>query len=98
MRAVARERGFALLAVMLVLAIVGVVGAEFSYSMRQEASAARAYKELILASHLAESAVEQAIREIAGDYAAHAQAARAIACDHFEATRVLAPMLEAAGL
>jgi general secretion pathway protein K len=49
---------------MLVLAIVGVVGAEFSYSMRQEASAARAYKELILASHLAESAVEQAIREI----------------------------------
>jgi hypothetical protein len=38
-----------------------------------------------------------AVREIAADYATHSSAARAIACDHFEATRVLAPMLEAAG-
>ena len=59
-----RERGFALVAVLLVLAIVSVLGAEFAYSMRLEASAVRAYKETILAAHLAEAAVEQAIREI----------------------------------
>ncbi len=59
-----REPGFALVAVLLVLAILGIVGAEFSYSMRLEASAVRAYKGTILASHLAEAAVEQAIREI----------------------------------
>jgi len=58
------ERGFALLAVLLVLAIVGVVGAEFAYSMRLEASAVRAYKDTITASHLAEAGIEQAIREI----------------------------------
>jgi len=43
-----------------------------------------------------EDAVE-ALSEIAADYAAHAGAARAIACESFEATRVLRPMLEAAG-
>ena len=36
------ERGFALLMVLLVLALVAIVGAEFSYSMRLEASAVRA--------------------------------------------------------
>lgn len=61
--------GFALVAVMLVLALLGVVGAEFSYSMRLEASAVRAYKDAILATHLAEGAVEQAIREIVADAA-----------------------------
>jgi general secretion pathway protein K len=59
--------GFALVAVLLVLALLGVVGAEFSYSMRLEASAVRAYKDTILATHLAEAAIEQAIREIVAD-------------------------------
>jgi general secretion pathway protein K len=61
--------GFALVAVLLVLALLGVVGAEFSYSMRLEASAVRAYKDSILATHLAEAAIEQAIREIVADSA-----------------------------
>ena len=61
------ERGFALLIVLLVLALVAVVGAEFSYSMRLEASAVRAYKNGIIGQHLAETALEQAIREIVAD-------------------------------
>ncbi|MGH7323412.1 MAG: general secretion pathway protein GspK [Candidatus Rokuibacteriota bacterium] len=61
------ERGFALIAVLLVLALMGVVGAEFAFSMRLEASAVRAYKEAIAATHLAEAAIEQAVREIAAD-------------------------------
>lgn len=71
---IARDRtsdrpGFALVAVLLVLALLGLVGAEFSYSMRLEATAVRAYKEAILATHLAEAAVEQAIREIVAESA-----------------------------
>jgi general secretion pathway protein K len=58
------ECGFALLAVMLVMALLGVVLAEFAYSMRLEASMVRAYKESLIASHLAEAGVHQAIREI----------------------------------
>lgn len=58
------ERGFALLAVMLVLALLGVVVAELAFSMRLEASMVRAYKETVLATHLAEAGVEQAIREV----------------------------------
>jgi len=61
------ERGFALLVVLLVLALVAVVGAEFAYSMRLEASAVRAYKSGIIGVHLAETAIEQAIREIVAD-------------------------------
>ena len=68
-RAVGRpeERGFALVAVLLVLALVGTLGAEFAFSMRLEASAVRAYKESVTATHLAEAAVAQAMREIAGN-------------------------------
>lgn len=58
------ERGFALVAVLLVMAILGVVGAEFAYSMRLEASSSRAFKQRVIAGYLAEAAVEQAIREI----------------------------------
>lgn len=58
------ERGFALLAVMLVLALLGVVAAEFAYSMRLEAAMIRSYKEDVVGLHLAEAAVQQAIREI----------------------------------
>lgn len=61
------ERGFALIAVLLILAMVGVLGTEFAYSMRLEASAARAYKETVIAGHLAEAAVQQAVREIVSD-------------------------------
>jgi general secretion pathway protein K len=64
-----RERGFALLAVLLVLAFVAVIGAEFSYSMRLEATAARIYKETLIATHLAEAGLEQAIRELVADFA-----------------------------
>lgn len=60
------ERGFALIAVLLVLGLLGIVGAEFAYSMRLEASAVRAWKDSMGAAHLAEAGVEQAIREIAG--------------------------------
>ena len=59
-----RERGFALLAVMLVLALLGIVVGEFAFSMRLEASMVRSFKEGILATHLAEAGIHQAIREI----------------------------------
>ena len=62
------ERGFALLAVLLVLAIIGVLGAEFAYVTRLEASAVRAYKDGIAANHLAEAAIAQAIRELAQEW------------------------------
>lgn len=61
------ERGVALIVVLLVMAIVGVVGAEFAYSMRLEAAAVRAYKEGIVGNHLAEAAIAQATREIVAD-------------------------------
>ena len=61
------ERGFALLLILLVLALVAVVSAEFAYSMRLEAAAVRAYKNGLIGCHLAEAALEQAIREIVGD-------------------------------
>jgi general secretion pathway protein K len=62
------ERGFALLAVLLVLAIVGVLGTEFAYVTRLEASAVRAYKDSLAAAHLAEAAIAQAIRELASEW------------------------------
>ena len=63
------ERGFALIAVLLVLAFVAVIGAEFAYSMRLEATAARVYKETLIAGHLAEAGLEQAIRELVAEFA-----------------------------
>jgi general secretion pathway protein K len=63
------QRGFALVAVLLVLAFVAVIGAEFAYSMRLEATAARVYKETLIATHLAEAGLEQAIRELVADFA-----------------------------
>ncbi|HTO12968.1 MAG TPA: hypothetical protein VMQ51_15445 [Candidatus Binatia bacterium] len=62
------ERGFALIAVLLVLAFMAIIGAEFAFSMRLEATAARAYKENLIAAHLAEAGLEQAIREIVAEY------------------------------
>ena len=63
------ERGFALIAVLLVLALIGTLGAEFAFSMRLEASAVRNYKETVAATHLAEAGLAQAMREIAADAA-----------------------------
>ena len=68
MSAARSERGFALIAVLLVLAFVAIIGAEFAFSMRLEATAARVYKENLIAGHLAEAGLEQAIREIVADY------------------------------
>jgi general secretion pathway protein K len=65
-RPAATEGGFAMVAVLLVLALIGLLGAEFAYSMRLEARAARNYKETLAASHLAEAGLENAIREIVG--------------------------------
>lgn len=65
----AGERGFALLAVLLVLALLGVVGTEFAFSMRLEASMVRSYQDRIVARNLAEAGVEQAIREILSEAA-----------------------------
>ena len=58
-----------MIAVLLVLAFVAVIGAEFAYSMRLEASAARIYKETLIATHLAEAGIEQATRELAAEFA-----------------------------
>jgi general secretion pathway protein K len=60
------EGGFALVAVLLVLAIIGILSAEFAYSMRLEARAALTYKESVLGLHLAEAGVQNALRELVG--------------------------------
>ena len=61
------ERGFALLAVTLVLALLAIVVGEFAFSMRLEATMVRSYREEIVGRHLVEAAVQQAIREILTD-------------------------------
>jgi general secretion pathway protein K len=63
---VKNERGFALLAVMLVMTLLAIVVTELAMSMRLEASMVRSYKDVTLATHLAEAAVQQAAREILG--------------------------------
>jgi general secretion pathway protein K len=60
------ERGFALLSVMLVLALLAVVVTEFSMSARLESSMIRSYRDGVLATHLAEGAIQQALQEILG--------------------------------
>ena len=62
------QRGFALVAVLLVLAMLGALGAEFAYSMRLEAASVRVYRDTIIATHLAEAALAQAKNEIMGGY------------------------------
>jgi general secretion pathway protein K len=58
------ERGFALIAVLLVLALLAVVVTEFAFSARLETSMVRAYRDDVQARHLAEAGAQQAIREI----------------------------------
>jgi general secretion pathway protein K len=62
------QRGFALVAVLLVLGLLGIIGAEFGYSMRLEAEAMRAWRDSMRAAHLAEAGAEQALRELSGDF------------------------------
>lgn len=59
------ERGFVLLAVLLVLTVLAVVVTEGAFSARLEASMVRSYRDGVVGRHLAEAAVQQAIREIA---------------------------------
>jgi type II secretory pathway component PulK len=94
-RRLTSERGFALLLVLLVLALVAVVGAEFAYSMRLEASAVRAYKNGIIGSHLAETAIQQAIREIVAD-ASHVVEAKDGLLTFYTADRHALPRLSRA--
>ena len=61
------DRGFALLAVTLVLALLAVIVGEFAFSMRLEATMVRSYREEVIGRHLAEAAVQQAIRETLTD-------------------------------
>jgi general secretion pathway protein K len=60
------ERGVALIVVLLVLALLAVVVTESAYSARLEASMVRSYRDRVVAQHLAEAGVQQAIREILG--------------------------------
>jgi general secretion pathway protein K len=92
-RAGRNERGFALVAVLLVLTVLGIIGAEFAFSMRLEASAVRAYKDSVTGMHLAEAAVEQAIREIAGDYTTVGACRDDDPVRFFKADRTLVPAL-----
>jgi general secretion pathway protein K len=65
------QEGFALLAVTLVMALLGVVVTELAFSMRLEGAMVRSYRDSILARHLAEAGIEQGIREILTDSNVH---------------------------
>lgn len=58
------ERGVALLGVLLVVALLTVVVLELTVAMRLEASAGRSFRDEMAATHLAEAAVQQALREV----------------------------------
>lgn len=65
------QGGFALLAVMLVLALLGVVVTELAFSMRLEAAMVRSYKDGVVARHLAEAGIQQGIREVLNEATVH---------------------------
>ena len=58
------EGGFVLISLMLALTLFGLVVTQFVSSMRLEASMVHSYRKSLLAAHLAESGVQQAIREV----------------------------------
>lgn len=60
-----RDHGFVLIAVLLILTLMAVIVTELAFSARLEASMVRSYRDRVLARHLAEAAVQQAMREIA---------------------------------
>ena len=62
------DGGFALVAVLLVLAFVSVLAVEFSYIVRLEVRAVQNWKDNIVGSHLADAAVTLATGEILVDY------------------------------
>jgi general secretion pathway protein K len=59
-----RQRGFVLLPVLLTLTLLAALVTELAVSARLEASLVRAYRDRLAARHLAEAAVNQALREI----------------------------------
>jgi general secretion pathway protein K len=61
------QHGFALVAVMFVLALLAVVVTELAFSMRLETAMVRTYRDTILARHLAEAGIQQGIRELLAD-------------------------------
>src|SRR6266446_5877908 len=63
--AMTRDHGFVLIAVLLTLTLMAVIVTELAFSARLEASMVRSYRDRVLARHLAEAAVQQAMREIA---------------------------------
>jgi general secretion pathway protein K len=65
------QGGFALLAVTLVLALLGVVVTELAFSMRLEAAMVRSYRDGILARNLAEAAIHQGLREVLDEATVH---------------------------
>jgi len=65
------QRGFALVAVTLVMALLGVVVTELAFSMRLEAAMVKSYRDGLLARHLAEAGIQQAIREVINDSTVH---------------------------
>jgi general secretion pathway protein K len=65
------ERGFALLAVILVLALLSVVVTEFAFTMRLEASMVRSYRDAVLGRNLAEAGIQQAILETLNESNVH---------------------------
>ncbi|HMB86356.1 MAG TPA: general secretion pathway protein GspK [Methylomirabilota bacterium] len=60
-----RDHGFVLIAVLLTLTLMAVIVTELAFAARLEASMVRSYRDRVLARHLAEAAVQQAMREIA---------------------------------
>jgi general secretion pathway protein K len=60
-----RDHGFVLIAVLLTLTLMAVIVTELAFSARLEVSMVRSYRDRVLARHLAEAAVQQAMREIA---------------------------------
>ena len=60
-----RDHGFVLIAVLLTLTLMAVIVTELAFSARLEASMVRSYRDRVVARHLAEAAVQQAMREIA---------------------------------
>jgi general secretion pathway protein K len=65
--ALRNEQGFALLSVILVVALLSVVVTELMSSMRLETAMVRAYRDGVIAEHLAEAGVHQAMRELSSD-------------------------------
>src|SRR5262245_18363683 len=65
------QSGFALVAVTLLMALLGVVVTELAFSMRLEAAMVKSYRDGLLTRHLAEAGIQQAIRHVINDSTVH---------------------------